>query len=305
MSLDDLPPLAPTMDPGGRAFAERIVAAARRVIATTRCVIDVPYRSDDYWQKLDIFLPDDPSPSLPVFCFLHGGGWYTGHKEWVSFMAPAVLAAPAIFVTPSYRHAPAAQFPAQIDDCADAIAWVHKNIANYGGNPTRIHLGGHSAGAHLAALTALRRDTLMARGLPSDVIKACYPVSGRYDLGERSAHGAGAAPVRNGQSLVESFLGTPANVAAASPIWQVSGNTTPFFVAVGSRDLGGFVEQARAFVAALRKQRGVVHFQEFEDYDHFMMSEQCSQTDNAWMRGVHQWLRDPSIVLEASRAMRH
>lgn len=293
MSLDDLPPLPPTVDPGGRAFAQRRVAVARHVIATTRCVIDVQYRSDDYWQKLDIFLPDDPGASLPVFCFLHGGGWYTGHKEWTSFMAPAVLAAPAIFVTPSYRHAPAAQFPAQLDDCADAIAWVHNNIADYGGDPERIHLGGHSAGAHLAALTTLRRDVLAARRLPPDVIKGCYPVSGRYDLGEPSVCGAGAAPVREGRSLVESFLGTTTNVAAASPIHQVGGNATPFFVAVGSRDLAGFVDQARAFVGALRKQRGVVRFQEFEGYDHFMMSEQCSQPDNPWMRAVHKLLREP------------
>ncbi len=306
MSLDDLPPLAPTMDPGGKAFAERVVAAARRVFATTRCIVDVPYRSDDYWQKLDIFLPDDPRPSLPVFCFLHGGGWYTGHKEWVSFMAPAILAAPAIFVTPSYRHAPAAQFPAQLDDCADAIAWVHRNIAAYGGDPARIHLGGHSAGAHLAALTALRRDALATRGLPPDVIKACYPVSGRYDLGWRSARGAGTAPVRNGQSLVEAFLGTEANVAAASPIRQVDGNATPFFVAVGSRDLGGFVEQARAFVDALRQQRGVVRFREFEGYDHFMMSERCAQADNVWMRDIHQWLRHPPAASGgATGAARH
>jgi acetyl esterase/lipase len=217
-----------------------------------------------------------------------------------------VLAAPAIFVTPSYRHAPAAQFPAQLDDCADAIAWVHSNIAAYGGDPTRIHLGGHSAGAHLAALTALRRDALTARGLPSDVIKACYPVSGRYDLGERSARGAGAAPVRDGQSLVESFLGTPANVAAASPLQQVRGNTTPFVVAVGSRDLAGFVDQARAFVAALRAERGVVRFEEFEGYDHFMMSEQCSQPDNIWMRLVHDRLHQlPAVPNAAAGATRH
>lgn len=293
MSLDDLPALAGTMDPGGKAFAERVVAAARHVIGTTKCVIDVPYRTDDYWQKLDIFLPNSGgATALPVFCFLHGGGWYTGHKEWVSFMAPAIVGAPAIFVTPSYRHAPAAQFPAQLDDCADAVAWVYRNIEAYGGDPARIHLGGHSAGAHLAALTALRRDVLKTRDLPPDVIKACYPVSGRYDLGDRSARGPGAAPVRNGSSLVESFLGQQANVALASPIQQVDGNTVPFLVAVGSRDLAGFPDQARAFVAALRKQNCVVQFREFDGYDHFMMSEECSRPDHPWMREVHRWLRD-------------
>lgn len=293
MSLDDLPPLAPTVDPRGKAFVERVVATARQVIATTRCVIDVPYRTDDYWQKLDIFVPGHAAGALPVFCFIHGGGWFTGHKEWVSFMAPAILAAPAIFVTPSYRHAPAAQFPAQLHDCADAIAWVYRNIAAHGGDPDRIHLGGHSAGGHLAALTALRRDVLSKRGLPADVIKACYPVSGRYDLGEGSRQGPATAPQRDGQSVVDALLGNSANAAAASPTANVKGNRTPFFVAVGSDDLGGFLQQARELVAALRQEPGPVRYEEFEGYDHFMMSEVCSRPDHAWMRGVHEWLRSP------------
>ena len=294
MSLDDLPPLAPTIDPGGRAYQERIIAAARKVLATTRCETDVPYRTEDYWQKLDIFLPDKiGDTALPVFCFIHGGAWYTGHKEWVFFMAPAIVAVPAVFVTPSYRHAPAAQFPAQLEDCADAIAWVYRNIARYGGDPNKIHLGGHSAGAHLAALTALRRDVLATRGLPPDVIKACYPVSGRYDLGEASAQGPGAAPARNGQTVIEAFLGKTFDTAGASPIAHVKGNRTPFFVAVGSNDLAGFPAQARDLVAALRREACAVRTMEFEGYNHFMMNEQCSLPDHPWMQGVHEWLRQP------------
>jgi arylformamidase len=294
MSLDDLPQLPPTVDPGGKAFVERVVAASRRVIATTRCVIDVPYRADDYWQKLDIFMPAAPAASaLPVLCFIHGGGWFTGHKEWVSFMAPAILATPAIFVTPSYRHAPQAQFPAQLHDCADAVAWIYHNIAVHGGDANRIYLGGHSAGAHLAALTALRCDELTKRGLPPHVIKACFPVSGRYDLGRGSRQGPGTAPMRNGQSVVDAFLGQPSNAAAASPVANVSGNRTPFYVAVGSNDLAGFSEQARELVAALKRESCVTRFEEFSGYDHFMMSEVCSRADHPWMLGVQEWLRRP------------
>ena len=287
MSLDDLPALAPTIDPGGRAYQERVIAAARMVLATKRCETDIPYRNDDYWQKLDVFMPDRAGDApLPVFCFIHGGGWYTGHKEWVTFMAPAILAAPAIFVTPSYRHAPAAQFPAPLEDCADAVAWVYRNIARHGGDPNRIHLGGHSAGAHLAALTALRRDVLAKRRLPPDVIKACYPVSGRYDLRQ-------AAPARDGMTVVQAFLGQANDTVGASPTAQAAGNRTPFFVAVGSNDLAGFPAQARDLVAALRREACTVRYQEFEGYNHFMMNEQCSLVDHPWMRAVHEWLQRP------------
>ena len=294
MSLDDLPPLLPTTNPGGAAYLERVLAEARSVLATTRCVTDLAYRHDDYWQKLDIFMPErETGDALPVFCFLHGGGWFTGHKEWISFMAPTILAAPAIFVTPSYRHAPAAKFPAQLDDCADAVAWIVRNIADYGGDPAKLHLGGHSAGAHLAALTALRRDALARRGLPADVIKACYPVSGRTDLCLGRRHSIGPVPGPDGEEIVAALLGSDAQREAASPIEHVAGNRTPFYVAVGSEDLGGFALQARVFAAALRAAGAVVVHDEFAGYDHFMMSERCGRLGHPWMNRVHAWLRQP------------
>jgi arylformamidase len=294
MSLDDLPPLLPTVNPGGPEHIKRVLTEARQVLATTRCATDIAYRPDDYWQKLDIFMPDrPPSRALPVFCFLHGGGWFTGHKEWITFMAPAILAAPAIFVTPSYRHAPAAQFPAPLEDCADAIAWVHRNIADYGGDPAKIHLGGHSAGAHLAALTALRQDELGKRGLPADVIKACYPVSGRSDLCLGRAHSIGPVPGPGDLEIVAAFLGTDAQRPAASPLEYVAGNRTPFYIAVGSEDLGGFPFQARVFAAALREAGAVAEHEEFAGYDHFMMSERCGRLGHPWMNRVHDWLRQP------------
>ena len=126
----------------------------------TRCVLDQSYGSD-YWQRLDIYLPATTSrSSVPVFCFLPGGAWINGCKEWLAFMAPAVTSAPAVFVALSYRHAPAAKFPAQLDDTLDGLAWVHRNIVRWGGDARRIYLGGHSAGGHLAALATLRRDAL-------------------------------------------------------------------------------------------------------------------------------------------------
>src|SRR6185312_12400038 len=157
-----------------------------------------------------------------------------------------------------------------------------RNIARHGGDPNRIHLGGHSAGAHLAALTALRRDVLASRGLPPDVIKACYPVSGRYDLRE-------AAPARNGQTVVEALLGEANDAVGASPTAQVSGNRMPFFVAVGSEDLAGFPAQARDLVAALRREACTVRYREFAGYNHFMMNEQCSLAAHSWMRDVRVW----------------
>ena len=76
--------------------------------------------------------------------FAHGGAWTHGYKEWTGLMAPVFTAVPAIFVSVSYRLAPENRFPVPLDDCIDALAYVHRHIADHGGNPARIYVGGHS-----------------------------------------------------------------------------------------------------------------------------------------------------------------
>jgi acetyl esterase/lipase len=286
MSFADLPPLPPLLLPGAQDYADRISAASRRVMATARHLADIRYADQDYWQKLDIYLPGGAHSDLPVFCFLHGGAWVNGCKEWMGFMAPPILSLPAIFVAPSYRHAPAARFPAQLDDCADVLAWLHRNIARYGGAPGKIHFGGHSAGGHLAALTTLRPDLLEKRGLPPDVVKACYPVSGVFDLCTGRAHSL------ENRKPVDWLLADPAQAPAASPIENLAGNRTPFFVSWGTADAPDLAPQARAFVAALRRQPGRVEALELDGYDHWMTNECGGDAAHRWTETVRRWLAD-------------
>lgn len=286
MSFADLPPLPPLMLPGAQDYADRISDASRRVMATTRHLGDIRYADADYWQKLDIYLPEGAHHDLPVFCFLHGGAWVNGCKEWMGFMAPPILSLPAIFVAPSYRHAPAARFPAQLDDCADAVAWIHRNIAQYGGAPDKIHFGGHSAGGHLAALTTLRADVLAKRRLPPDVIRACYPVSGVFDLCTGRAHSL------ENRKPVDWLLADPAQAPAASPIETLAGNRTPFFVSWGTDDAPELAPQSRAFVAALRRQPGRIEALELPGYDHWMTNECGGDPAHQWTRTVRRWLAD-------------
>ena len=212
MSFDDLPPLPPLIHPDGGRYLEHIMRLGRAAQKEARCVLDLPY-GPDYWQKLDLYLPaDDSGAGLPILCFLPGGAWINGSKEWLAFMAPVLTTLPSVFVALSYRHAPAAKFPAQLDDTIDGLAWVYRNIARWSGDPQRIYLGGHSAGGHLAALATLRHDATEARGLPADLIRACLPISAPFDLMSDD-------PVR--RQKVAAFLANPEDVRAASPIAHV------------------------------------------------------------------------------------
>jgi len=283
MSFEDLPPLPPLIHEAAKGYAERISAASRRVQREERCVLDVPYGSD-YWQKIDIYLPrNDRSSGLPVLLFLHGGAWRNGCKEWMGFMAPAIVSLPAIFVSVSYRLTPAARFPGPAEDCVDALAWVHRNIGRYGGDPKRLFYGGHSAGGHLSALVALDAKLRRSRNLPDDVVKGCFPVSGIYDL-RADIEG----PVE--RRLVQEFLADDRQIEAASPIFHVAGNRTPFYVTHGGEDLPELVPQAKAMARALAEQPGELRVQEFAGYNHFDTSERCDREDHPWVSTVREWM---------------
>ena len=145
---------------GAGEYLEKSLRWSEQVRRSVRTELDVPYGVAER-QKLDIYLPEGNfTEPLPVFMFLHGGYWVIGHKDIVGFMAPPIIAAPAIFAAVGYRMAPESKYPDQVDDCRNALGWLHRNIARHGGDPERIFVGGHSAGGHLAALIALQTERL-------------------------------------------------------------------------------------------------------------------------------------------------
>lgn len=282
MSFEDLPPLPPLIYPQAQGYAERISEKSRRVYREPWCVQDIPYGAD-YWQKLDIFRAERTGAPAPVLCFLHGGAWVNGCKEWMAFMAPAFRDLPAVFVSISYRLSPATRYPGPLDDCFHALAWVHRNIAGYGGDPGRLHIGGHSAGGHLAALVALRVDRLRAVGLPPDAVKGCYPVSGVFDL-RPGTEGEIARP------MALAFLGTEAVAAEASPICHAAPGV-PFLMAWGERDLAELIVQNRRMELTLKLRGGEVETIEFAGFDHFDTNESCDGLGSPWVRAVRERMR--------------
>jgi acetyl esterase/lipase len=173
-------------------------------------------------------------------------------------------------------------FPAPLDDCYDAMAWVYRNIRKHGGDPTRIHLGGHSAGGHLAALAALRPGGFAARGIPEDFLAACHPMSTPFDLraGER---------VGPEQAAIEEFLGS-VDPADASPITFVGRKSLPFFISYGARDMARIVTESRQMAAALRAAGTPVIEQEYAGLDHFEVNEKCGDVDFPWVQTMRSCL---------------
>jgi acetyl esterase/lipase len=153
---------------------EWAVARASRRVAD---VAYVPASAPDFDPKnhrLDIYQPKKSPTPRPVVLFIHGGSWNSGSKDNVLYRAIGRRLAKQGFVgvVISYRLSPQALVPQQADDCARALAWTVAHIKEYGGDPGRIVLMGHSAGGGLAALLATGSDTLLA--------KHCLPPSAAH-----------------------------------------------------------------------------------------------------------------------------
>jgi acetyl esterase/lipase len=204
-----------------------------------------PLRLDLYRRR------EDPPARAPVFLYVHGGGWMIGHKGQQGRLTLHELAAAGwIGVSIEYRLSPRATFPDHLHDVKRAIAWVKQHIAEYGGDPEFVVIGGGSAGAHLASLAALTPNVPdLQRDFP-DVdtsVQGCVAYYGIYDFADRARHFRHRAFqdfLLARIVMKRRFADAPDDYDRASPIYHATtAAAPPFMVLHGDRDslapLGG------------------------------------------------------------------
>ena len=191
--------LSPTDQP-----MQHFGAQAERARTTLRNTLDVPY-GPTVEETLDIF--PAAAPNAPVFVFIHGGYWRSLDKSDHSFIAPSLTQAGACVVVLNYDLCPAVTIPQITMQMVKALAWVYRNVKQYGGDPKRISVMGHSAGGHLAAMLLACTWKTYSPDLPADLVKKALSISGLYDL----------EPLRHTPFLQESLKLTPQQVRLASP----------------------------------------------------------------------------------------
>ena len=240
---------------------------------------DIPY-GDDPYQSLTIYPAEVPNGN--VLCFMHGGGWTNGYKEWMSFMAPALHSIHCTFVSIGYRLAPTHLYPAGFEDCCDAIEQVYHRVAEFGGDSNRIFVGGHSAGGHYSSLLGLLQNWQLERSLPANVIKGVLPVSGTFEFGENS-----------GLSMRPRFLGPEeaGNDNIASPINHIRAGAPPFLISWGENDFPHLVRQADSFTKVLRSHDISVNTMQLAGCDHLGASYACGETDGSWAAAAADFMR--------------
>ena len=133
--------------------------------------------------RLDIYAPLPAVTPAPVIVFFYGGGWASGSKAMYRFVGAGLAARGVLVVIPDYRLYPEVRFPAFMDDAATAVAWTRANASRFGGDPRRLFLMGHSAGAQIATLLALDAGYLRSVHLsPRRDVCGVIGLAGPYDF---------------------------------------------------------------------------------------------------------------------------
>jgi len=132
--------------------------------------------------QLDIYRPAHGAGKAPVIVFFYGGNWVSGDRAGYAFVGRALAARGYVVVVPDYRLYPQVRYPDFLDDAAGAVAWTHREIAAHGGDPDRIFLMGHSAGAYNAAMLALDARWLGKQGEKPSMVRGWIGLAGPYDF---------------------------------------------------------------------------------------------------------------------------
>lgn len=220
-----------------------------------RIAADQPFGSD-LRQRLDVFAPSQRSDGAPVLVFFYGGSWASGRRQDYAFAAEAFAAKGFVVVLPDYRLVPQVRFPGFVQDGAAAVRWAADHARDYGGDPGRLTLAGHSAGAYIALMLALDRRWLDAAGVSPEAVRAVAGLSGPYDF----------YPFDVAASI--NAFGQFPEVRATQPISFARGNAPPAFLATGDRDTTVRPRNSQALAAALRAKGAEVELTIYPGLDH-------------------------------------
>ena len=264
-------------------------------LAQAKVLRDLPYAGTESraLQKLDLFVPDDEfEGARSVVILLHGGGWVAGDKSNENFAEPKtswLMERGFIVASVNYRLAPAAKHPAQVEDVCQAIAWVQAHAARCGGDPGRVWLLGHSAGAQLAALAAVDSERQKAAGVNTGALRGVVLLDGAgYDIPVQYA----ALNKRGVMDNIyrKAFTADPVVQRNASPVHRVTAKPPPFLI-LHLKQRPGSTTQAGLLAEALRAKEGEAKVIAIQGKNHGTISADCGKPGDPVTEAVAAFLK--------------
>jgi len=207
-------------------------------------------------QKLDVYPGAGAAASKPIIVFIYGGGWDSGRRQDYAWVGRALAAQGFLTIVPDYRLVPGNLYPDFLADCAAAVRWTRDNAARLGGDPERIVLMGHSAGAYNVAMLALDRRLLESAGVPATAIRGAIGLAGPYDFypwdadASRNAFGQWPEPL------------------ATQPVTYARADAPPLLLLHGRSDTTVRPRNTERLGARMRAAGGRVETRIYPDMDH-------------------------------------
>ncbi len=233
-------------------------------------------------QKLDVWAPKTRTASLrPVVIFFYGGAWVKGSRGEYGFAGRAYASKGFVAVVPDYRLVPNVRFPAFVQDGALAVRWTREHAREFGGDPARVTLAGHSAGSYIAAMLTLDRHYLDAVGVPSSTIRAAALMAGPYDF----------LPLTDKRAV--DALGNWPRPDETQPIHYARADAPPMWLAAGMADETVNPDNSRHLAARLRQLGAPVVLREYPGKSHVDLVMGLSKT----FRGRVPTLEESSAFL--------
>lgn len=199
---------------------------------------DLAYGTDPR-QRLDLYVPDTLTNPAPVLLFFYGGSWEGGSKSYYKALGQAFASKGIIVAIADYRVYPQVRYPAFVEDGARAFAFLHAQVKTHDGDPARIFVSGHSAGAYIAMMLAADPRYLRSAGADPAGIRGVIGIAGPYDF----------LPLQD-ENLIAIFGG--ANRPETQPITYIDGKRPPMLLTYGMDDTTVLPRNTLSLAAKLR-----------------------------------------------------
>ncbi len=223
--------------------------------SAARCALDVAFGPGKR-EKLDLFLPE--RGNAPVHLFIHGGYWRSRDKSMFSFLAKPLVEAGALVAITNYDLCPQVTLDEIVRQIRTVTAWLWRNAESHGGNPEDIHVSGHSAGGHLAAMLAATPWQEFDERLPANLLKSTTPISGLFSLEPLMRHSV------NDDLRLDSDAAKRNSPALMRPT-----TAGPVTVCVGGDESEEFCWQSADLAARWKEHGAIVSYVETPGLNHF------------------------------------
>jgi acetyl esterase/lipase len=241
--------------------------------------------------SLDVYPAQGVHGPAPVVLFFYGGTWREGERGYYRFVGEALARNGVTAILPDYRKAPAHPFPAFMDDAATAAAWAKAHASEYGGDPARIHLMGHSAGAHMVALLATDARYLARWKLRPRDFSSAIGLAGPYDF----------LPIR--ERKVRQVFPDVAHWAETQPVNFVDGDEPPFLLLHGRSDRRVWRQNSERMAMLLRARGEPVSLRIFPRTGHIaLVNGFLSPRFSPALEATLAWINGGEAQAEANAA---